>query len=91
MSGNVWSCANYEILRVEQKNDYTEYKVTLQRLPKSSHAQYTVYNIPSNEADDSNVIQFPSNLALDSFLANAIPSVNTYLVAIDAESFTTIS
>jgi hypothetical protein len=91
MSGNVWSCADYEILRVEQKNDYTEYKVTLQRLPKSSYAQYTVYNLPSNEADDNNVIQFPANLAIDSFLANVVPSVNTYLVAIDAVSFTTIS
>lgn len=91
MSGNVWSCADYEILRVEQKNDYTEYKVTLQRLPESNYAQYTVYNIQANEADENNVIQFPSNLAIDNFLANAIPSVNTYLVAIDAESFTTIS
>ena len=91
MSGNVWSCADYEILRVEQKNDYTEYKVTLQRLPESNYSQYTVYNIPSNEADDSNVIQFPSNLSMDSFLTNAIPSVNTFITMIDAESFTTIS
>ena len=91
MSGNVWSCTDYEILRVEQKNDYTEYKVTLQRLPESSYSQYTLYNLPANEADENDVIQFPSNLSVDSFLANVIPRVNTYLVAIDAESFTTIS
>ena len=91
MSGNVWSCADYEILRVEQKNDYTEYKVTLQRLPESNYAQYTVYEVPINQADENNIIHFPANLTLDSFVANVVPSVNTYIAVIDAVSYTNIS
>ena len=91
MSGNVWSCADYEILRVEQKNDNSEYKVTIQRLPESSYNQYTVYNILAGEVDEDGTIKFPSNLALSDFLANVVPSVNTYITTLDAESYTNIS
>jgi hypothetical protein len=91
MSGNVWSCADYEILRVEQKSDNTEYKVTLQRLPESSYPQYTVINMLSNEVDEDGIIKFPHSLALSDFLANVIPSVNAAIAADDAESFTNLS
>lgn len=91
MSGNVWSCANYEILRVEKKNDNSEYKVTIQRLPESSYAQYTVYNVLTSEVDEDGIIKFPANLALSDFIANVVPSVNTYITALDADSYTNLS
>lgn len=92
MAANIWSCATYEIYTVEQKNDATEYKVTLQRLPASNYLEKTYYLLPANEVDESSgLIKFPSNLSQSNFLANVIPSVNSYITAIDAESFTPIS
>lgn len=82
---NLWSCTDYEILKVEEKNDKTEYKVTFQRLPTSTYSQYTIQYFLANEADESNVINFPSNLSVNDFIANAIPKVNSYIVDLDAE------
>ena len=41
--------------------------------------------------DESGVTKFPSGLSLTNFLANVIPDVNTYITAIDAESYTTLT
>jgi|MDTB01.3.fsa_nt_gb hypothetical protein len=92
MAANIWSCSTYEIYTVEQKSDATEYKVTLQRLPASNYLEKTYYFLPANEPDDSSgLIKFPSNLSRNDFLANVLPSVNSYITALDAESFTTIT
>ena len=91
MADNLWSCANYEIYKVEQKNDNTEYKVTFQRLPESSYKNPTIFNVLTNEATGSEETDFPRNLSLNNFLANVIPSINTYITAIDAESYTTLT
>jgi hypothetical protein len=92
MAANIWSCSAYEIYTVEQKSDATEYKVTLQRLPASKYLEKTYYSLPTNEVDESSgLIKFPSNLSQSAFLANVLPSVNSYITAIDAESFTTLT
>ena len=41
--------------------------------------------------DETAENKFPSGLSLNNFLANVIPDVNTYITAIDAESYTTLT
>ncbi len=88
---NVWSCADYEILKVEQSADQEQYRITIQRLPQNTYPDYTVYNFSANEADENNEILFPANLALNDLIANAIPSVNSFIASVTATSYTIIS
>ena len=91
MGTNVWSCENYEIFRVEERDDNSDYRVMIQRLPESVYKEKTIYSIATSDVDDSGVTKFPSGLSLNNFLANVIPNVNTYITAIDAESYTTLT
>ena len=91
MGANVWYCENYEIFRVEERDNNLEYRVTIQRLPESVYKEKTIYSIATNDVDESGVTKFPSGLSLNNFLANVIPNVNTYITAIDAESYTTLT
>ncbi len=91
MGANVWYCDNYEIFKVEERDNNLEYRVTIQRLPESVYKEKTTYFIATNDVDESGVTKFPSGLSLNNFLANVIPNVNTYITAIDAESYTTVT
>ena len=77
MGANVWYCDNYEIFKVEERDNNLEYRVTIQRLPESVYKEKTTYFIATNDVDES--------------LANVIPNVNTYITAIDAESYTILT
>ena len=91
MGANVWYCENYEIFRVEERDDKSDYRVMIQRLPESVYKEKTIYSINTSSVDENGVNKFPSGLSLNNFLANVIPSVNTYITAIDAESYTTLT
>ena len=91
MGANVWYCENYEIFRVEERDNNLEYRVTIQRLTESVYKEKTIYSIATSDVDESGVTKFPSGLSLTNFLANVIPDVNTYITAIDAESYTTLT
>ena len=91
MGANVWYCNNYEIFKVEERDNNLEYRVTIQRLPESVYKEKTIYSIATSDVDESGVTKFPSGLSLNNFLANVIPNVNTYITAIDAESYTTLT
>ncbi len=69
MGANVWYCENYEIFRVEERDNNLEYRVTIQRLPESVYKEKTIYSIATSDVDENGVTKFPSGLSLNNFLA----------------------
>ena len=86
---NVFDSASYAINEVNNHHiggdDF--YQVIFQRYPVDTYPDKTYHLLQMNTVIDSDSeIKFPSGLAKADFLANALPKVNAYIVAIDAST-----
>ena len=79
---NVWVGTDYYINMVANKTEESVdyYQVDFQRLPEST------YPLPSQWDVQKTDPSFPSGLAKEHFLANALPKINAAIVVWDAAS-----